>query len=218
MLSSVSGRRSTASVVPRSVAPARISAAAMRWSRISPPSKILKLRSITTAFVCTLLLTATLAATPAQAGIDVDLGASFHLGNDTDVYLAISSRYFDRDRHVVDRVAVRYHNPDDVAVALFLSRHSGRSGDDIYRLRREGVSWWDISVRLGVRPDVWFVPVHHKPGPPYGNAYGHWKNRNKNKHHHFVLSDSDTRNLVAVRTIHEYYGVSAEVAMQWPAH
>ncbi|HKI84889.1 MAG TPA: hypothetical protein VKA63_11220, partial [Candidatus Krumholzibacteria bacterium] len=77
-----------------------------------------------------------------------------------------------------------------------------------------GLSWWDVSVRLGVQPDVWFVPVQHDPGPPYGKAYGYYK-----KHGHntakMQLSDADLRNLVAVRMLHDYYGVSAEVAMDW---
>ena len=30
-----------------------------------------------------------------------------------------------------------------------------------------------------------------------------------------MLADADIRNLMAVRMLHEYYGVSAEVAMQW---
>ena len=30
-----------------------------------------------------------------------------------------------------------------------------------------------------------------------------------------MLSDLDARNLVAVRMVHEYYGVSVETAMQW---
>ena len=32
-----------------------------------------------------------------------------------------------------------------------------------------------------------------------------------------VLSDADVRNLVAVRVLHEYYGVSVEMAMEWRA-
>jgi hypothetical protein len=57
--------------------------------------------------------------------------------------------------------------------------------------------------------------VPRDPGPPYGKAYGHWKNHKKKARNDFVMTDVDARNLVAVRMLHEYYGVSAEVAMEW---
>ena len=38
-----------------------------------------------------------------------------------------------------------------------------------------GMSWWDISVRYGIRPEVYYVPVAVAPGPPYGKAWGHYK-------------------------------------------
>jgi hypothetical protein len=165
--------------------------------------------------ICALLCALTLCAVPADAGIDIDLGASVRVNDDTDLYFGISSRYFDRDRDVVRHWGSRYRDPDDLAVALFISRHSGRSLDAIFTLRRGGSTWWDISVRYGMRPDVWFVPVRRDPGPPYGNAYGYWKKHKHDRRHAIVLSDVDARNLVAVRMVHEYYGVSVETAMQW---
>jgi len=160
------------------------------------------------------LLLAAAASTPSQAGFDVDFGASVRMGDDTDLYFAISSRYFDRDRAVVERWGTRYSNPDHLAISLFISRHSHKSLDAIFDLRRSGLSWWDISVRLGVPVDVWFVPVQRDPGPPYGKAYGHWKKHRKNPRA-VALTDADVANLVAVRMIHEYYSVPVEVAMEW---
>ena len=51
-------------------------------------------------------------------------------------------RRFDRDRDVVRHWGSRYRDPDDLAVALFISRHSGRSLDAIFTLRRGGSTWW----------------------------------------------------------------------------
>lgn len=162
-----------------------------------------------------LLLTAGLGTPATDAGLDIDFGASVRLGDDNDLFLSVSARYFDEDRGSIDRVAVRYRNPDDLAVAMFVARRSGQSADHIHGLRQRGLSWWDISVRLGMPMDVWFVPVQRDPGPPYGKAYGHWKNRKQDKHHVVSLSDMELRNLVAVRVLHEYYGVPVSVAMDW---
>jgi hypothetical protein len=150
----------------------------------------------------------------AVAGLDVDFGASVRLGDDTDVFFAVSSRYFDRDRQVVESWGRRYQDPDDLAVALFLSKRSGRSPDFIFSLRRQGLGWWEIGVRVGVPVDAWFLPVTRDPGPPYGKAYGYWKKHRKNPKARIVLTDADVRNLVAVRMVHEYYGVPVEVAFE----
>ena len=162
-----------------------------------------------------LFVVAGMAVPTAQAGLDIDFGAAVRIGDDNDLFLSVSARYFDHDRGSIDRVAVRYRNPDDLTVALFVARRSHQSADAIHRMRTEGLSWWDISVRLGMPVDVWFVPVKRDPGPPYGKAYGHWKKHKRNTRHAMVLTDVDVRNLVAVRMLHEYYGVSVDVAMEW---
>jgi len=162
-----------------------------------------------------LFIVAGVALPNTQAGLDIDFGAAVRIGDDDDLFLSVSARYFDEDRRSIDRIAMRYRNPDDLTVALFVARRSGQSADAIHRMRTNGLSWWDISVRFGMPLDVWFVPVQRDPGPPYGKAYGHWKNHKRNRRHAVVLTDMDIRNLVAVRMLHEYYGVSVDVAMEW---
>ena len=158
------------------------------------------------------------AATPASAGVDIDFGVAAKIDDRTDLYFSISSRYFGHDRDTVTSWGARYHDPDDLAVVLFISKHSGRPLDELYALRQQrGLTWWEISVRFGVPTEVWFVPVQRDPGPPYGKAYGHWKKRKHHREAKVVLTDADLRNLVAVRMLHEYYGVPVEIAMEWRA-
>ena len=154
-------------------------------------------------------------ALPVAAGIDFDLSARIGIGDNADLYVGISSNYYDRDPGEVRSWSDRYSNPDDLAVALFLSRHSGHSLAEIHALRHGGADWWSISIRYGVPHDVWFVPVAQNPGPPYGKAYGHHKKHKHQGAKAYHLSDGDLRNLVAVRTIHEYYGVPVATAMEW---
>ena len=169
----------------------------------------MKLHAIVIGCVCTFLA----AAAPAQAGFDVDFGAAVRVGDDTDLYFQISSRYFDRDRATVERWGSRFASPDDLAVALFIGRHSGASLDGILDMRRRGMSWWSISVRLGVPMDAWFVPVRQTPGPPYGKAYGYWKKHGGNPRA-VELTDADVSGLVAVRVLHEYFDMPVEAAME----
>ncbi|MBD3866565.1 MAG: hypothetical protein IFK94_00425 [Acidobacteria bacterium] len=166
---------------------------------------------VLTAMTLCLLLTG---GQPALAGLDVDLGARVRVGDDADLFVSITSRYFNRDSQVVADMGRRYSNPDDLSVALFLTNRTRRDPADVWRFRERGLSWWEIGVRLGVPAEAWFVPVQRHPGPPYGKAYGHWKN---GKNSGYRMTDADARNLVAVRMIHEYYNVPVSVAMEWRA-
>lgn len=176
----------------------------------------MKNRLLTVAACLALLLPA--AASPAlPAAVDVDFGMHVDIGDDADLFLEISSRYFGRDRATVADLGVRYADPDDFSVSLFLSARSGWDAARIDRLRRQGMTWWQIGLRIGVPIDAYFVPVARTPGPPYGKAYGYWKKHGRGKHAGDAFTDHDIRNLVAVRMLHEYYGVPVEVAMEWRA-
>ena len=178
----------------------------------------MRARTISTALLAAALcLLGTALAPAARAGVDVDLGASAPLGDSGRVFFNISSRYFDVAPPVVEQGGTRYTNPDDLAVSLFISTQSRRSPDVIFALRRQGLSWWDVGLRVGVPVDAWFVPVAHDPGPPYGRAYGYWNKHRRNPKYMMVLHDADVRNLVAVRMAHEYYGVPVDDAMRWRA-
>ncbi len=153
---------------------------------------------------------------PARAGVDVSFGAAVPIGDDGNLFVSISSRYFDREPQVIAEYGRRYFaDPDDLAVGLYLSRYCDRGMDFFFSLRRQGLGWFEISNRCAVPMDVWFVPVRHDPGPPYGRAYGHWRKHQRDPEAKVLLTDADMRNLVAVRMASEYYGVSPETAMRW---
>jgi hypothetical protein len=173
-----------------------------------------RLGIMSSAVAVLVLLAVVMAPQPARATLDISFGAAVHTDDDTDVYLAVSTRYFERDRADVNRWNRECRDPDDLAVALFIASHCGKNPDLVFSMHKGGLSWWDVSLRLGVKPDVWFVPVRRDPGPPYGKAYGYHKKHGRHPDQ-MRLTDADLRNLVAVRVLHDYYGVSAEVAMDW---
>jgi len=154
-----------------------------------------------------------LAVLPARAGMDVDFGTAVNFGSDTDLFLRISSRYFDRDRPVVDSWARHFANPDDTAIFFFLSRHSGKSPDAIWAMRQQGNTWFEIGLRVGVPVDAWFVSLDGAPLPPFEKAYGRYNKHKKQRAKRMSLTDADCRNLISVRILNEYYGLSAQAAM-----
>jgi len=153
----------------------------------------------------------------ARAGVDIDLRASVPIGDDSQLYFGINSQYYDRDRPDVERWGGECRDPDDLAVLLFLSRHSGRPPAQLLAWRHDGLTWWQIGLRVNVPVDSWFIDVSRDPGPPYGRAYGYWRRWHHNHRRTFVLSDREARDLVAVRMLHEYYRVDVPTAMKWRA-
>ena len=65
----------------------------------------------------------------AHAAVDVDFGAAVNVGDDAQVYLAVSSRYFDRDAADLGRWERQCGGPDDLAVAMFLCRYGHTTPD-----------------------------------------------------------------------------------------
>jgi len=150
----------------------------------------------------------------AKAGLDISFGVNTPIDDDGHLFLSISSRYFDRDRPVVDNWSRRFNDPDDLSVFFWIARQSNRQPEFVYSLRRQGLPWFEVGRRCGIGVDAWYVPVG-RPGPRYDRAYGYWQHHQRDPHYNVRLNDGDARDLVAVRMAHEYYGVTPEVAMGW---
>ncbi|MBN2870948.1 MAG: hypothetical protein JXK04_08345 [Campylobacterales bacterium] len=95
---------------------------------------------------------------------------------------------------------------DELSVVYFLSRHSHRDARYITDLRMRGLSWWDVSLRLGLDPRVLYVVDSRRhSGPPYGRAYGYHKNGNIHR-----LRDHEIVELVNVRFLSDYHRVHVD--------
>ncbi len=154
-------------------------------------------------FILALVLGATLHADRAHAQTAVS--ASVQIG---DFHVAVANYYQVPEREVI--VLRERRIPDDeIPVALFIAQRAAVPAATIVGLRLGGSSWWDISVRFGIEPDVYYVPVAVAPGPPYGKAYGHYK-KPRNRWNTIVLSDADIVNLVQLRFLSDHYRVPPE--------
>ncbi len=94
---------------------------------------------------------------------------------------------------------------EEMSVVYYLSRKSHRDARYISNLRARGLSWWDITFRLGLDPrTIYVVDSRHHFGPPYGQAYGYSKHK---KHH---LRDAEIVELVNVRFLADYHRISPD--------
>jgi hypothetical protein len=151
----------------------------------------------------TLVLGAASLAGPAEAQTAVSVDA--RIG---DFHVAISNYYRVPEREVIV-IRERHIRDEELPVVLFIAQRAAVAPATIVDLRLRGLSWWDISVRYGLGPEAYYVPVAVVPGPPYGRAHGHYK-KPRTQWHTIVLSDDEIVHLVQVRFLSDYYRVAPE--------
>jgi hypothetical protein len=148
---------------------------------------------------------------PALAGdvfYDVTLG--LRIGDDSRFFLNLTNQHYAPPPDMAVAVVKRCPRPaDDYPVILFLSSASRRPADAILAMRLRGLSWTDILIDLRLSPAVLFAGLDRDPGPPYGNAWGHWKHHKRQpKKARFVLSDAQVVDLVKLQVAASYYRVN----------
>jgi hypothetical protein len=148
-----------------------------------------------------------------QSRAEVQAGVSIGEDGIQGFYLAIGEFYRAPEKEVV-LVRERHVPDDEVPVVFFIARHANTSPQAVIKLRLGGKSWMEISAHFGITADLYYVPVKHDPGPPYGKAYGHYKNKNKSDWKKIVLSDADIVNFVNLRFVSEHYGYSPDEVMK----
>jgi hypothetical protein len=141
-----------------------------------------------------------------RAFAQTPFSVSAHIG---DFHVAVANYYQVPEREVIV-IRERRIPDDEIPVALFIARHAGVPWTRVVDMRLRGASWWDISVRFGVAPEVYYVPVAVAAGPPYGRALGHYKNKHRKQWSTIVLTDADVVNLVELRFLSDHYHVAPE--------
>ena len=119
-------------------------------------------------------------------------------------HFAVSNYYHVPEREVA-AIRERRLRDDDIPVALFLAQRARVAPATIVNLRLGGRSWWDIAAQYRIGAEAFYVPVEAVPGPPYGKAWGHYKNKRRDQWRTVVLDDDDIVTLVNVRFLADYH-------------
>ncbi len=103
---------------------------------------------------------------------------------------------------------------DEMPVVFFIASRARVEPSVIidFRLRNRG--WMDIMLHFGLSPEILYVPVKRVYGPPFGKAYGYYKNKPKKDWKYIVLDDDDVINLVNLRFVSEHYGYPPEKVIE----
>lgn len=131
-------------------------------------------------------------------------------------YLALGSYYKVPQRDVIF-IKERGIPHEEASVVLFMANRARVEPSVIIDFRLRNRSWMDIMLHFGLSPEILYVPVKRVYGPPFGKAYGYYKNKPRSKWKFIVLDDDDVINLVNLRFISEHYGYPPEKVIEMRA-
>lgn len=139
---------------------------------------------------------------PAQTAVSV-------AGSIGDFHFAVSNYYHVPQRELI-AIRERRIRDEEIPVVLFIAQRAQVRPATVVDLRIGGRSWWDIAVHYRINPEVFYVPVVGVPGPPYGKAWGYYKNKPRQQWGTIVLDDDDIVSLVNVKFLTEYHRTTSD--------
>ena len=170
---------------------------------LKPQVEIMRLPTLFFALMLSVVM-------PVQADNRVDVGATIVDGNIRNFYLAIGE-YYRVPEQEVTVIRDRHIPHQEVPVVLYIAQRANVEPGVIVDLRLKGKSWMAITLRFGLGPDIYYVPMQEVSGPPYGRAYGHYKNKPKKQWKNIKLDDDEIVNLVNLRFISDRYKYAPDV-------
>lgn len=141
-----------------------------------------------------------------RSSAEVNVGGSIGGEGIRNFYVAVGD-YYNVPQGEIMIVRERGISYEEIPVVYFIARKANVLPGRIIDLRLRRNSWMDIISRFGLSPEIFYVPVNVVvSGPPYGKAYGYYKNKSRKAWKTIVLRDYDVINLVNLKFMSEHYG------------
>lgn len=105
-----------------------------------------------------------------QAKASVDIGVSIGDEGLRGFSLSVGDYYRvpQREVAIIRERGIPY---EELPVVYSIAGRARVAPEIIVALRLGGMSWMDITLRHGLSPEIFYVPVSVSQGPPYGKAY-----------------------------------------------
>jgi hypothetical protein len=145
-----------------------------------------------------------------QGQPQVDIGVSVGPEGLKNFYFSIQEYFRVPEREVVV-VRERKIPDEEIPVVFFIAQRARILPAAVIDLRMAGKTWMDITLHYGLSPEIFYVPVKVEvKGPPYGKAYGYYKNKPRKEWGKIRLVDADIVNFVNLKFVSEHHRHSPE--------
>jgi hypothetical protein len=132
-------------------------------------------------------------------------------------YLAIQG-YFRVPEPEIASLKEKGLSYEELPVVFFIAERSQTEAQRVMEMRLEGRTWTEIAYRLGLTPDVFYVPViGNVTTAPYDHAYRGYSRRPKREWKTVSLTEKDVENLVNLRFISDNYRCPPERVIEMRA-
>lgn len=107
---------------------------------------------------------------------------------------------------------------EELPVVFFIAERSKTETSRAMEMRNAGRIWTEVAFRLGLMPDVFYVPVATPVNsPPYDHAYSSYSRKPKREWKTVSLTDKDVVNLVNLRFLSDNYRCPPERVIEMRA-
>lgn len=89
-----------------------------------------------------------------------------------------------------------------------IAQHARVPIESVVDLRLGGMSYADLTLHFGLTPEIYYVELERDPGPPYGNAWGHYRKRPRSEWREIRLPDADIVRWANLRLCVDRYRVA----------
>jgi hypothetical protein len=155
------------------------------------------------------------------------LGGSVH-GADTDTvkdnqdvrsfYRALQDYFGITDEAEITALREQGLSYDELAVVFFIAERSHAETQRVMEMRLASRTWTEIAFRLGLTPEVFYVPLTGTvTSPPYSHAYKGYSGRPKREWKTISLTEKDVINLVNLRFLSDNYDCPPERVIEMRA-
>ena len=144
-----------------------------------------------------------------NANAEVRAGVTIDDSGLKEFHLAIGDFYKVPQRDI-EIVKERKISDEELPVVFFLAKRAKVAPDKIIELRVGGRSWIEITHFYGLGAEIFYVKAGKVDTPPYGKAYGYYKNKPKSEWKYIKLDDDDIVNLVNLKFISTKYNYPPE--------
>lgn len=103
---------------------------------------------------------------------------------------------------------------DELPVLFHIATHAHVGPEVVVRLRSRGKSWMAITAHYGLSAEIFYEPITGTYGPPYGRAYGHFKNKKRSEWASIKLADFEIVHLANVKFMSKHYGMAPDVVIK----